>query len=318
MPPRPATPRRRAALGVALLLGVAVVLVAAWQIDRLLRAASVTTNQGYLKVAVEDRHVVIEQFLEERLNMLKVLARAPGNTPALASGQVTPLLAELAAVYADYLSFSVYGPDGRLLGLAGEETIDTGNVTDQPWFATTLGQGEHTSPLYLGPGQIPTLAMAVRAVTESGDLVVRATLTLATLNAHLSEMVAGESGGTYMVDPISGSYLTHPYFGGRPLHERSPRFSWGEKHFHVDYDEHGIEEVDASLAIRADGTRVVEAHCCTRQGNWLVVVERELDEILAADGALRHRVSATFAVALLALVLIVLGAWRLGRDPESA
>ena len=318
MPPNPATTRRRAVLGIALLLGLAVVLVAAWQIDGLLRSSAVATNQGYLKVAVEDRHVVIEQFLEERLNMLKVLARSPGSTAALASGEVTALLAELSAIYADYLSFSVYAPDGRLLALAGEETIETGDVTDQAWFAATLERGEYVSSLYLGPGQIPTLAMAVRAVTASGDLVVRTTLTLATLNAHLSEMVAGESGGSYMVDPISRSYLTHPYIGGRPLQERSPRFSWGEKHFHVDYDEHGIEEVDATLATRADGTQVVEAHCCTRQGNWLVVVERELDEILALDASLRGQVSATFTLALLGLALIALGAWRLGRGTGRA
>jgi hypothetical protein len=318
MPDSQATPRRRAVLGIGLLLALGVVGLAAWQIDRQLRAASVATNQGYLKVAVEDRHVVIEQFLAERLNMLKVLARAPGNTRALAAGEVSPLLAELSAVYADYVSFASYHPDGQRLGFAGEENVDTESVADQDWFTTTLQRGEFVSPLYLGPGQIPTLAMAVRASSAAGDLVVRTTLTLASLNGHLAEMVAGESGGTYMVDPISGSYLSHPYFGGRPLQERSPRFSWGEKHFHVDYDEHGIEEVDATLATRADGTQVIEAHCCTRQGNWLVVVERELDEILAADRALRHRVSATFATALLALVLIALLAWRLLRDPERA
>ncbi len=316
MPSDHAKPRRRVVLGVAVLLAVAVVLVAAQRIDALLRDSTVATNQAYLKVAVEDRHVVIEQFLEERLNMLKVLVRAPGNAQSLAVGQVTPLFVELSVVYADYLSFSVYTQNGQLLGLAGEEAIDSDTVIDQEWFATTLDLGEYVSPLYLGPNQIPTLAMAVRATTEAGGLVMRATLSLATLNAHLAEMVAGESGGTYMVDPISGSYLSHPYFGGRPLQERSPRFSWGEKHFHVDYDEHGIEEVDASLAIRADGTPVIEAHCCTRQGNWLVVVERELDELLSADRALRNRLSATFAIALLVLGVIAAAAWRLARYPE--
>ena len=316
MPSNQAMPRQRVVLGVAVLLGIAVVLFAAQRIDGLLRDSSIAANQAYLKVAVEDRHVVIEQFLHERLSMLKVLARAPGNAASLAAGQVIPQLAELSVVYADYLSFSVYTQDGQLLGLAGEEVIDSDRAIDQEWFTTTLARGEYTSPLYLGPGQIPTIAMAVRASTDVGGLVVRATLTLATLNAHLAEMVAGESGGTYMVDPISGSYLTHPYFGGKPLQERSPRFSWGEKHFHVDYDEHGIEEVDATLSTRADGTPVIEAHCCTRQGNWLVIVERELEEILATDSAMRHQLSATFAIALLLLGVIAAAAWRFMRGPE--
>ncbi len=309
---------RRAVLGVAALVATAVVLLAAYHIDGLLRESSIAANQAFLKVAVEDRHVVIEQFLEERLNMLKVMARTPASAEGLSAGRVEPLLGELASVYADYISVSVYTRDGLLLGLAGEEDIDTAAVAGQAWFTNALALGEYISPLYLGPAQVPTLAMAVRAVTPAGDHVVRATMTLGTLNTYLSELVVGESGGTYMVDPISGSYLTHPYFGGQPLIERSPSFTWGRKHFHVDYDEHGLEEVDASRVVRADGTEVLEAHCCTRQGTWLVVVERELDEVLSADRGLRRQLSAVFAVTLALLAAIVGGTYHLVRRWEHA
>ncbi len=309
---------RRAVLGVAALVATAVVLLAAHHIDGLLRESSIAANQAFLKVAVEDRHVVIEQFLEERLNMLKVMARTPASAEGLSAGRVEPLLGELASVYADYISVSVYTRDGLLLGLTGEEDIDTAAVAGQAWFTNALALGEYISPLYLGPAQVPTLAMAVRAVTPVGDHVVRATMTLGTLNTYLSELVVGESGGTYMVDPISGSYLTHPYFGGQPLIERSPSFTWGRKHFHVDYDEHGLEEVDASRAVRADGTEVLEAHCCTRQGTWLVVVERDLDEILSADRGLRRQLSAVFAITLALLAAIVGGTYHLVRRWEHA
>jgi len=305
--------RQRTIFGLTLLLLLTIVGMMAYWVDNLLREGSIETNQAYLKVAVEDRHVVIEQFLDERLNMLKVLARSAYDEHNYGPRHVQALLSELASTYADYLSFSVYSREGQLIGLAGEDTIESSDAASQEWFATTLTRGEFISPLYLGAREIPTLAMAVLAVTPTGTHVVRATLNLATLNAHLSEMVAGESGGTYMVNPITGSYLSRPYYGAEPLLETSPRFSWGERHFHVDYEEHGIEEVDAKVATRADGTEVIEAYCCTRDGTWLVVVERELDEVLDLHRALRLQLGMTLGFTLLLLAAITGIALRLGR-----
>jgi len=305
--------RQRTIFGLTLLLLLTIVGMMAYWVDNLLREGSIETNQAYLKVAVEDRHVVIEQFLNERLNMLKVLTRSAYDEHDYGPRHAQALLNELATTYADYLSFSVYTREGQLLGLAGEDTIDSSDVTSQEWFTVTLTRGEFVSPLYLGSRKIPTLAMSVLAITPAGAHVVRATLNLATLNTHLSEMTAGESGGTYMVNPITGSYLSRPYYGAKPLLEHSPRFNWGEKHFHVDYEEHGIEEVDAKIATRADGTEVMEAYCCIRDGTWLVVVERELEEVLDLHRALRQQLGMTLGFTLLLLIAITGIAFRLGR-----
>ena len=313
MPNPPSVTRQRTVLALALLLALAIVGATAYQVDSLLRAGSVETNQTYLKVAVEDRHVVIEQFLHERLNMLKVLARSAQSEDLYSTHHVQTLLTELATTYADYLSFSVYTRDGQLINLAGDDPINTADVTSQEWFSAALSHGEYVSPLYLGPREIPTLAMAVLAATPTGSHVVRTTLNLGTLNAHLSEMVAGETGGSYMVDPITGNYLSRPYFGAQPLLESSPRFNWGKKHYHVDYEEHGIEEVEATIATRADGTKVIEAHCCTREGTWLVVVERELGEVLSQGKAMRQRLGITIVIALALLTTVIGIALHLGR-----
>ena len=313
MPHTPRVTGQRTVLALALLLALTIIGATAYRVDILLRAGSVETNQAYLKVAVEDRHVVIEQFLDERLNMLKVLSRSAHAEDLYGPHHVQTVLTELATTYADYLSFSAYTRDGELINLAGDDTIDTTDVASQEWFSATLSHSEYVSPLYLGPREIPTLAMAVLAVTPTGSHVVRATLNLGTLNAHLSEMVAGETGGSYMVDPVTGSYLSRPYYGAEPLLDRSPRFSWGKKHFHVDYEEHGIEEVDATVATRADGTKVIEAHCCTREGNWLVVVERELEEVLSQSQTIRQQLGITIAIALALLTTVIGIALRLGR-----
>ena len=294
------------------LLALLVVGAAAARIDRLLDDGHVLVNQEYLKVAVEDRHVVIEQFLGERLNLLKLLARTTPVPTLTAQAHAETLLGELASTYNDYQSVSTYTREGRRLSLAGEDSAPA-DAAGSAWFVAAVGDGEHVSALELGPRDIPTLAMAVLATAPGGDVVVRATLNLATLNAHLAEMVSGATGGTYMVDPITGAFLSRPYFGGEPLTQRSPEFSWGRKHFHVDYREHGIEEVDAGRHVRADGTEVIEAHCCTRDGTWLVVVERELDEVEAQNDALKLQLGLTLLLALAALAAIVAGVARAGR-----
>ena len=302
--------RLRVTIGA--LLALLVVGAAAARIDTLLDDGHVRVNQEYLKVAVEDRHVVIEQFLNERLSLLKLLARTTPVPALTTQTHAETLLGELASTYRDYQSVSTYTREGRRLSLAGEDSAPA-EAADAAWFVATVGDGDYVSALELGPHDIPTLAMAVLATTPGGDTVVRATLNLATLNAHLAEMVSGASGGTYMVDPITGAFLSRPYFGGQPLTQTSPEFSWGRKHFHVDYREHGIEEVDAGRHVRADGTEVIEAHCCTRDGTWLVVVEREIDEVHAQNDALKLQLGVTLLLALAALAAIAVGVVRAGR-----
>ena len=49
-----------------------------------------------------------------------------------------------------------------------------------------------------------------------------------------------------------------------------------------------------------------------------MVVERELEEILAHDNGMRRQLSTTFALALFLLGTIAAGAWYLARDRERA
>jgi len=307
------TAQRTTVLAVCLMLGLATLVVALMHGERAIRDSHLRINQEYLKVSVEDRHVVIEQFLSERVNLLKVLLRGQMAALPISQIELQPILNELARTHADYRSLSLWNRDGSLLQRAGDDPLEPGEIIDQEWFQAAVTGGQYISSLYLGSDDKPTLAMAILGQRRDEDHVLRATLRLDSLSHTLAELVVGDTGGTYMVDPVSGTYLSRPHFGGEPLRDRSVQFSWGKKHYHVDYDEHGIEEVDAGTYRRDDGTEVMEAHCCTRQGEWLVVVERDIAEVSHESRALASRLGITILVTLLVLVLITVLGWRYTR-----
>ncbi|HEY5719940.1 MAG TPA: cache domain-containing protein, partial [Gammaproteobacteria bacterium] len=223
------------------------------------------------------------------------------------------LFAQLVRTYGDYRSLAVLTRNGQRVSLAGEDSALTGDVSDQEWFTAALRTGEYISALYLDDDGNPRLAMATLTQAGEGQFVVRATLQLDTLYASLAELETGGDGGTYLVDPVTGLFLSRPYFGGQPLRDRNPAFDWGRKHFHVDYLEHGIEEVDAGSYTRADGAAVIEAHCCTREGDWLVVVERESAEVERQSQALLTELGLLAAATLAALALVTAAGLRLAR-----
>lgn len=265
-------------------------------------------NNEFIKSAVEDRHVIIEQFLFERMAMLKGFARTHALDELTDGTKLTGYLMRWQEIYEDYKSLAVFDMEGNQISGVNPDIVGgldmAVNVKEKEWFAETLASGEHIGSLYLGGAGEPVLSMAVHVKNENDEWIVRTDFSVERLHEILEGLRTSKNGGTYIVDPITGVYLSRPYYGASLLLDKNEFFNTGERHNHVDYDFHGVEEVEVGVYENPAGDTVLEAHCCTRNGRWLVVVERGINQGLFG---MADAVGGFLTVFVLSLVMAIAG-----------
>ncbi len=257
-----------------------------------------------LREAVESRHVVMESFLRERMNMLKLQARTHTHGHVADHSHLMDHLVALRNVYGDFDGLFVIDDQGQVLETAGDGPLAGTDVSAEGWFKEARLRGAHLGQMVADANGNPSIILAAFGTDEDASVVLGAKMRLDRLNEMLNEFEVWGGGGTYLVDPFTGRYLSAPYFGGQPYAEVNSQFNFGKRHFHIDYDFHGLEEVATGHYRNPAGDKVMEAHCCVHSGEWLVVVERSLE---ATQDLIRPLQREFLTVGLFLLVSVGLG-----------
>ena len=273
-----------------------------WQIKKVIEKE----NYNFMKRTVEDRHAIIEQFLSERMSMLQSFSGGHALADLDTDPKVSRQLKILGKVYGNFKSLAVMDIKGTVISSAGEDVIDVKNKMgnrEAEWFIKAVTKGKYVSPLYNGPENRPTVAFVTYNISGSQEWLVRSTQSMEPLYDILKELQYNDS-GSYIVDPLTGEYLSQPIFGGNIFKDKNENFNLGKKHYHKDYDYHGIEEVQTGEYINPKGKDVFEAHCCTRRGSWLIIFEQGKDSVFENLYPLRGKFIMGFLI-MAALIIFV-------------
>lgn len=298
MAQRPIAPWLFAALLIPLLISFA----AAWQaID----STAQEVEQELMRSSVEDRHVVIEQFLLERKSMLKTWFFDNSQFVDNPQLELAQFHERLQALYGDFRSLALSDAQGQLLAWSGFQLNKSPLVDNTEWFQTAIREGEYLGPIVRDKNHAVYFTYALAREHEGIKQVMAVTIHLERLSAILEEFALKDAGGTYIVDPRSGKYLSRPYYGGEPLQNVNQHFNWGRKHEHIDYEHHGTAEVGLGSYTNPVGTAVNEAHCCINNGEWLVVVEKPLSAMGQHTQPIKSRLLLT-AIACLLVTLVLI------------
>lgn len=261
--------------------------------------------QETMKGSVEGRHIVIEQFIFERTAMLTSFVNTHGLAALSKPGALNQHLQQWRNSYGDFKSLALISDDGTLISQAGSDVLGKNNAT-QLWFKQAMATGRYISSIYADQDGEPTLAISIYREKESRVWITRSTLRLDNLYQQLQHFQSEGMGTTYLIDPLSGTYLSQSPLGEEPLISKNSYFNWGKMHFHTDYENHGVEEVGASVYTGADGRRQLEAHCCVRNGQWLVVLEQDAARL---DAILNPMLESFFVILLEVTMLLLVLVW---------
>ena len=248
-----------------------------WEIKKVVEKENYTS----MKRTIEDRHVIVEQFLFERMSMLQSFSGGHALADLDTDQKVSRQLKIWRKIYGNFNSLAVVDIEGTAISTAGEDVIDVKNKMgnrEAEWFIKAVEKGKYVSPLYNGPDNKPTVAFVTYNISGGQEWLVRSTQGMEPLYDIFKELQHNDS-GSYIVDPVTGEYLSKPIFGGNIFKDKNEYFNLGKKHYHKDYDYHGVEEVQIGEYINPRGEEVFEAHCCTRRGSWLIIFEQGKDKV---------------------------------------
>jgi len=259
-------------------------------------------NMDLMKMMVEGRHIIVENFLDARMGMLKLFSNPhellESKTPELLDDHLNTWERSFEGTK----SLTISDGSGTLLGSTELGIGDS--VIKEEWFITAKKRGEYIGPLFMGENNRPEITFAVYTKFEEHEWVTMMKVGMEVLYESLAETKVGKLGGTFMVSPYDGYILSPTYLGETPLKDKNNEYNLGKKHYHTDYEYHGVEEVEASEYTRPDGRKVLEAHCCIRSGNWLMVVEQDLNEAL---GDFHKAWKSIFLTMVISMVVLIAG-----------
>ncbi|MGA6925323.1 MAG: ATP-binding protein [Desulfosarcina sp.] len=158
----------------------------------------------------------LDQFLEDRIMALRLVARAPIGMltePDRFDDYTQGLSGEIPWIR----DLGVFDLEGNLLSYQGPFTRETRNYSQQPWFRKTRDAGVCIGDLELGYRQLPHISMAVRRDRDLTSLIVRASIDVEILARQLSQTEKTFPAADYFLVDRNGRYLTQPHARWRPM-----------------------------------------------------------------------------------------------------
>ena len=118
-------------------------------------------NETFLKSVVENSHLVIEQFLDERMSMLKSFASQYPVTDIHSDTKLHAILDNWKKNYGDFESIAILTPKGQTLSHAGKIDVVSTFAKENDWHMHTLNLGYFISGLFYGEKAEPNIGLQI-------------------------------------------------------------------------------------------------------------------------------------------------------------
>lgn len=267
-------------------------------------------SEGYSSTVLKDRQFITEQWLEERLGDIEVLALTT-EVRSMESDQAIPLLKAAVKnhddVYGRYYIIDTQGNRSDTLGIRG---MDEGSYDFRDGEAATNGYiiGQ---PMMDETFKQPTIELYVPVVDDNRVVgVLGATVLLADLNNLVSDRVVYQNGYGWIVTG-QGLVASHP--DRDYLTEDLSDDSYGEAYLRL------LEQMDASpagsLVINTSGEREYLVYGqLSAFHDWYVIVSLYQSDIYSTVGRLVVNMAILFFAILLLSAAV---SWYLAKDITS-
>ena len=305
MEPNYAQLARRMAL-LSLLVSVVPLYIVGAAIYIYFTTVQEQSHVSELRTLVANRASAINLFLAERTAMVEALTYAGTLDRLTEPGELRSTLRLLNRRRASFVDLGVIDADGRHLAYAGPYALEDQLYGDARWFEETMVRGVYVSDVFLGFRNVPHFVVAVRNSSAEEPWILRATIDSDVFSTLVRGAQVGATGDAFVVNS-DGRYQTPPRFGEGLSTEAT---------FDTSAAPAGISVHSRTLD---DGRRVLTASAWLDAKDWLLVVERDPNEILSTYRIARKLELLMLAVAtvLIAGAVIFLVRLLVGRLEEQ-
>ena len=268
-------------------VSVGPLLLLNFNASRVYRESWMEQTMRQLAVLAGDRREIIDRFLTTQEDQLGGFVSLFDPRTLRQDGRLATLFAALnrSGVITD---IGVIGADGAHLAYQGPFAAELAgrNYREARWFGETMRQGRYVSDVFTGFRAVPHMVVAV--ADPAKRWILRATVDLGFLNGLLATANVGPDGDAFIVNR-HGELQTASRLG-------RPRVGAADLERYIVLADGGGE------AIREGGM----LHCATylNGGQWLLVLETNVDSSLAPYEEARRLDSALIVIASGAIFLV--------------
>jgi two-component system NtrC family sensor kinase len=159
---------------------------------------------------------------------------------------------------------------GSHLAYVGPYDLLGKNYRDAAWFKQTLERKVFISDVFLGFREVPHFIIAVTHGSGGDAWILRATVNAARFGSFVENVRLGRTGGAYIVSH-EGVYQTRSRMGGNIMEKVEPG----------SLDLAFFEGVKLWEVRENDGRRVLRAKTWMKDGDWLLIVQQDVDDAFA-------------------------------------
>ncbi len=274
----------------ASVLPMAVVGLGGWVVFRGLLASRVEEHQ---RTIVHDHAHAVDLFLAERLNALRLISESYSERQLKDPAGFRLVFEALNGTYGQsFQDLGLIDDQGLHVSYIGPYDLLGRNYRDAGWFQHVREEGRYISDVFLGLRRVPHFIMAVRHDLEGGRFwVLRASINSEVFDRLVSRGIVGSNGDCYLLDR-EGRYQTRPRSGAEVLSVS------------------GVPTDTPSNEVRTVRTRSGEGRAILRttqwikDGQWLLVAERDLAEVEMPLHLAFVRGAMVFGVGVLTILVV--------------
>ncbi|MEW6265877.1 MAG: ATP-binding protein [Thermodesulfobacteriota bacterium] len=157
---------------------------------------------------------VIDQFLTEHVNYLKLISQNPVLRSSSDAAQMRYVLGSYLQDLAGFHDLGVISSQGDHLAYVGPHDLAAMNYSQQPWFQSVSSRPIYISDVFEGFRKIPHFIVAVKFPIPGDWRVIRATVNADPFNEMVAK-VGGRSGADAFLLNQEGLYQTRSRIGGK-------------------------------------------------------------------------------------------------------
>jgi two-component system NtrC family sensor kinase len=257
------------------------------------------------EVLVRNHASNIETFLFERQRAMDSAARSHSFESLSTQAGLQRVFDSLSHSYDQtFVDMGVIDSDGTHVAYAGPYDLKDRNYAQAEWFRSVMPAGGYVSDVFMGFRQIPHCVIAVKRQEGEHAWVLRATVNSDKFQAIVRTEQLGSTGEAYLVN-ADGIYQLPPRHG-RVL-TKSP------------IGVPGVHPGVRSSKAQIDGETVIRTTTWLNNDRWMLVVERDEEEIRApVHQAVMKGVLAVGLAAVLVIFATVDAIWLLTRQIDRA
>ncbi len=287
-------------LSAFFLLSILPILAFAWIMKDAVEETNVVKLDELANIAIDHRAEVISLFLQDRLNLLKIMVELYVPEQLLNQENLEKLFLAFGAK-GDIVDLQIIDSSGFQHGYVGpySSQIVGKTYSDAAWFRETLISGVHVSHVFTGYRNVPHFVVAVTDPLK--NFVLRATINSSIFNSLLHSAQLGPNSDAFIINR-AGEFQTPSLLGVSVLTETEKAI--------ISYDpSSGPYRLDDYLyATRWIGNN-----------HWLLVIKADINDSLKFYYPIRDRILLLFfVISILSMIGAVFTALRLTRKLEQA